>query len=984
MTWLFIFGLVAAVIVLLDRTQKLERRIGMLEELGIAPASPSLPPETEPERRTAPLGEVAPETEAEAEDEDEDDLQTASASAYGAPAETVSVPTEPEPLALQPIDAGIAAAEWETPEGQSKPQFDFEDIFGRRLPIWAGGIALAVGGIFLVLYSIEAGLLGPKVRVALSFVFGLVLLAAAEAAHRLPDRVGDPRVRQSLAGAAIATFYAAFYLAGAQYGLIGPAIAFGGLAVVTAAALGLTFRFGLPTAVLGLVGGFATPVMVASDEANVPILAFYLALLTAGLALTARRLGNRWLGAAALAGGFAWGGMMLLGGPANSADTITIGIYLLALGAAIPVVVERDSIVPLTRAISGAIGAVQLGILVALAGFDLLTWGLYLLLAAALAILSWRSESLRPANVLALALGIILLSAWPQPPVRDFVLVAGALGIISLGLPLALLWKARASLLDLAQLSGGTLALGLVCHFHFGSFDNEITLPGLAAAFAILAAISAAGALRIWQTGGAFDRYLALPVAASGLLSFGALHVLLPDWAEVASAALVALALIELIRRRRRKTLAGVAWAGAGLTIITLISTGPVLAELSLAIGDSYSSRNLGQALIRWGAASLPFLALLLIEWRRGGRRVAEALFALIAYVWLAQIVPGNWLAWTAAAGALGALWRLPARTGLWAAPLGIGAAWGIGPLAQWTAVAVEALAGRPALALDLPTPSAVLRTLLPLAFVAGFVSWTLIDRPHLRRGMLALAALVGVIAAHIIYKQIFALSSLEEFAQLGMAERTLWQALLVGAGITVLRLRPQWRLAGIAVLAAGIAHFTAFSFILHNPLWSVQAVGPWPLANWLLPAFAIAALGVWTLFRQPQGTVQQKLRWMGDAALMLLIAFYALSELRHGFSASVLTVTPMTQTEDLLRSLTGIVVALGFLWWGSRTGQRSWRIGSLVLMVLAVFKVFLVDAAGLEGLLRVASFVALGISLIGISVIYSRLLLSRSKQEQQ
>ncbi|NCQ63311.1 MAG: DUF2339 domain-containing protein, partial [Alphaproteobacteria bacterium] len=42
-----------------------------------------------------------------------------------------------------------------------------------------------------------------------------------------------------------------------------------------------------------------------------------------------------------------------------------------------------------------------------------------------------------------------------------------------------------------------------------------------------------------------------------------------------------------------------------------------------------------------------------------------------------------------------------------------------------------------------------------------------------------------------------------------------------------------------------------------------------------------------------------------------------------------------------------------------------------------AVAKVFLVDAAGLDGLLRVASFLALGFSLIGIGWIYSRLLRS-------
>jgi uncharacterized membrane protein len=111
---------------------------------------------------------------------------------------------------------------------------------------------------------------------------------------------------------------------------------------------------------------------------------------------------------------------------------------------------------------------------------------------------------------------------------------------------------------------------------------------------------------------------------------------------------------------------------------------------------------------------------------------------------------------------------------------------------------------------------------------------------------------------------------------------------------------------------------------------------------------------------------------------MMALIALFALSALRQAFAGSVLTASDVSQTEDLLRSLLGIVLALGFLWWGAASGRRSWRLGSLVLMLLAVGKVFLVDAAGLEGLLRIASFMALGFSLIGIGWVYSRQLAGR------
>jgi uncharacterized membrane protein len=102
-------------------------------------------------------------------------------------------------------------------------------------------------------------------------------------------------------------------------------------------------------------------------------------------------------------------------------------------------------------------------------------------------------------------------------------------------------------------------------------------------------------------------------------------------------------------------------------------------------------------------------------------------------------------------------------------------------------------------------------------------------------------------------------------------------------------------------------------------------------------------------------------------------LVLLALSLLRHAFAGSLLAAVPIGQGEDLIRSLLGIALAIAFLAWGARSGERSWRIGSLALMLGAVLKVFLVDAAGLAGLARIASFMALGFSLIGIGWFYTR-----------
>ena len=107
----------------------------------------------------------------------------------------------------------------------------------------------------------------------------------------------------------------------------------------------------------------------------------------------------------------------------------------------------------------------------------------------------------------------------------------------------------------------------------------------------------------------------------------------------------------------------------------------------------------------------------------------------------------------------------------------------------------------------------------------------------------------------------------------------------------------------------------------------------------------------------------------------MLIVILYALSSLRQLYHGSDLSVPGVTAGEDIFRSILAIALAIGFLIWGISRHSRDWRIASLVIMIAAVAKVFMFDASGLDGLLRIGSFVALGLSLIGIGWLYSRYL---------
>ena len=97
--------------------------------------------------------------------------------------------------------------------------------------------------------------------------------------------------------------------------LIGSGTASAAMIAVTAAALVLSLRHGAPTAVMGLVGGFLTPLLVGNPDASaVPLLA-YLALLDVAIFAIAWRRGWTWLAAAGVLLSFVWTGYLVRARP---------------------------------------------------------------------------------------------------------------------------------------------------------------------------------------------------------------------------------------------------------------------------------------------------------------------------------------------------------------------------------------------------------------------------------------------------------------------------------------------------------------------------------------------------------------------------------------------------------------------------------------------------------------------------------------------
>ena len=176
------------------------------------------------------------------------------------------------------------------PEPPAAPgwSFDLEQFVGVRLFSAVAGIALVFAAVFFLRYSIDQGWLQPPVRVAIGIIVAVVLLVVCD---RKAART-YPLLANAMDAAAIAILFATFFAAYSMWHLIPPYVAFGLLALVTVTAVLLSVRHeSLFIAVLGLLGGFSTPILLSSQE-NRPIPLFaYLLLLNIGLAWVAYRNG---------------------------------------------------------------------------------------------------------------------------------------------------------------------------------------------------------------------------------------------------------------------------------------------------------------------------------------------------------------------------------------------------------------------------------------------------------------------------------------------------------------------------------------------------------------------------------------------------------------------------------------------------------------------------------------------------------------------
>ncbi len=171
-----------------------------------------------------------------------------------------------------------------------------------------GALILLIGAAFLFKLSVDRGWLSPAMRVGAIALLGLGLIAAGELALRKAMRV----FAVGMLGGGIALLYLSAFGAHKFYGLIDQTPAsIGYMAITAASAIIAVHARMLPVAVLGLLGGLATPILLSrGDNKQVELLTYLLALDAAFLIVGSIRRWDvmrllAWLGTVALFGGWA-------------------------------------------------------------------------------------------------------------------------------------------------------------------------------------------------------------------------------------------------------------------------------------------------------------------------------------------------------------------------------------------------------------------------------------------------------------------------------------------------------------------------------------------------------------------------------------------------------------------------------------------------------------------------------------------------------
>lgn len=819
-----------------------------------------------------------------------------------------------EPAISEPA---IEPTPGEPTPSRPKSRESLESYLGARWPVWVGGVALAFGGVFLARYSIEAGLLGPKARLTLAAIFGIVLVAAGEFVRRrtipklsepkLSERFGNAMIPGILTAAGAVTLFGAIFAAHAIYFFIGPTLAFLLLALVSFATIALSLLHGQAVAGLGLLASLLTPILVASEKPNAPALFGFLAVSWIA-AIAASRL-RRWIIVPMLA---------------NLGLGIWVLVYSVTTGP------DFDPVPP------------ALALIVMIAGTAFVWPGPdYGMIGPSRP--GFRSLLSRSPLPLMLSVSIVALlptlSVTPQSTGMEMLAAAAVIATLA-GLGAGrtyAIWPTLFAALGTLPLAFFRIDSEMIIGFFILNEITSITVPvsNHIEVFLLLGAVFTLLGLAFLK------RYRTQEPECSTI------------WAFLMPAVPIMLATVSFIDFADlwRDWTHGLYGLALGLIL---------LGAANWLFRQSENSRD---GRIDWPANLLvagSFAGFLLALHALTNGIVTTISVSIVGFAYVLGMRIRSWpaLPWMMAAAILIVFGRIA-----WEPTL-------IGPNSLGTTPFLNAL-----------LPGYGIPTLLAIATAWMLKASPDIRIRNIMQALASLAALVtvAILVRHamnngVLDDRAVTLGEQSIYTLITVGFSGVLMMLDLQSPSPVFRIGSM-----IAGVIATINVLSLHVFVL-NPYFSGENTGGWPFVNLLLLGYLLPA-GVYALAaRQARGRRPRPYVVMLALAGSLLGFLWAtLSVRRFWQGENIADWKGFMQSETYTYSVVWLLIGVALLVAGSRIDARSLRLTSAVLVLLAVLKVFLIDMSNLEGLLRALSFIGLGAVLIGIGLFYQRILLRKN-----
>ena len=262
----------SAVLTLQTQIARLTQRIGVLENSRPVPAPGTPRPQTPPQPATA-----QPTT-----------AQPATASPSGTASPAAAPPMEP----MVPAPGSTSATGEEPPRNVMGgiASWDWEWLLGGNWLARIGIVAVIIGVGFFLKLAFDNNWIGETGRVALGLALGIALLGGGEFWQKK-----YPLWAQAVTGGGIAILYLSIFAAFSLYNLVPALAALGFSFLVTLTAAGLALRYeSRAIAVLGILGGFATPLLLAERLPDQRALLAYVVVLDLGILALATFRNWRW------------------------------------------------------------------------------------------------------------------------------------------------------------------------------------------------------------------------------------------------------------------------------------------------------------------------------------------------------------------------------------------------------------------------------------------------------------------------------------------------------------------------------------------------------------------------------------------------------------------------------------------------------------------------------------------------------------------